>query len=303
MDSTLREGLDTPGVSFDAAQKLRIAKALVEAGVPEAEMVAPSRVVGDLEAAQRVRDSGLPLKTSGLIYANGPNAASEIKEAAACLDRFDLLVPVSTRRKPFGLREKVSVLSDALALATSSRAEVGAGFPHSTQAESGFLIEIARAAAESGAARLTVYDTNGSAEPFSVCELVGRVREAAGVPVYFHGHNDLGLATANALAAVRAGAAGLDVTVNGLGDRAGNAPLEQVALALLLRGHATGVAVGRLRALSEVVARESGVPVPKLAPVVGEFVLRHRSPSHLEHPDLFEAYDPDLIGSKRELEG
>jgi homocitrate synthase NifV len=122
------------------------------------------------------------------------------------------------------------------------------------------------------------------------------------IEIFFHAHNDLGLATANALAAVRAGASGLDLTVNGLGDRAGNASLEQVVLGLHLRGYPTGIALDRLRALSEVVARESGVDVSKQAPVVGEFIVRHKSPSHLEHSDLFETFDPNLLGIERSLE-
>jgi isopropylmalate/homocitrate/citramalate synthase len=94
----------------------------------------------------------------------------------------------------------------------------------------------------------------------------------------------------------------LDVTVNGLGDRAGNAPLEQVALALRLGGFETGVALRNLRTMSETVAKESGVQVSKLAPVVGEFVALHKSPSHLMDPDLFEAFDPKLVGIERKLD-
>ena len=133
-------------------------------------------------------------------------------------------------------------------------------------------------------------------------DLISRLAGEIAAPIFFHGHNDLGLATANSLAAVRAGAAGLDVTVNGLGDRAGNACLEQVAVALHLRGFETGIALRKLTALAAAVEKESGVPVSKLAPVVGEFVVRHKSPSHLADPDLFEAFDPELIGIERTLE-
>jgi homocitrate synthase NifV len=165
-----------------------------------------------------------------------------------------------------------------------------------------FLLEISHRAVKGGARRLTIYDTNGSADPFSVHALIARLQSEFEVAIFFHGHNDLGLATANALAAVRAGADGLDVTVNGLGDRAGNAPLEQVALALQLGGFRTGVALRNLKTLSETVAKESGVQLSKLAPVVGEFVALHKSPSHLMDPDLFEAFDPKLVGIERKLD-
>ena len=165
-----------------------------------------------------------------------------------------------------------------------------------------FLLEISQCAASEGAKRLTIYDTNGSANPFSVHTVVERLRSEVEVPIFFHGHNDLGLATANALAAVRAGADGLDVTVNGLGDRAGNASLEQVALALHLGEYTTGVKLGSLKKMSEIIEQESGVPVSKLAPVVGEFILQHKSPSHLKDPDLFEAFDPQILAMERKLD-
>jgi homocitrate synthase NifV len=301
-DSTLREGLDTPGVAFSPEQKLKIARALEEAGVQEVELVAPSRVVKDLEAAQKIKASGLRLRTSGLIYSYSPRAAQEIKEAARHLDRFDLLMPISPRREPFDRQTKIALLLDSLAVALSLKAHVGVGFPHSTQTEVEFLLEISHQAVERGAERLTIYDTNGSADPFSVSDLIGRTRKEFEVPVFFHGHNDLGLATANALSAVRAGATGLDVTVNGLGDRAGNAALEQVSLGLHLGGYRTGIAHERLKNLSEVVEKESGVQVSKLAPVVGEFVAHHISASHLKNPGLFEAYDPGLVGIRRKLD-
>ena len=301
-DSTLREGLDTPQVSFSLQQKLRIATLLDEAGVPEIEIVAPSRVLEDLEFARRVREQIPRLITSGLIYSHSPGAREEIKKASETLHRFDILMPLSQRRQPFDLSTKLSLLAEILVFSLSHHPEVGVGFPHATQSDVQFLLEISHRAVKEGARRLTIYDTNGSANPFSVHALIARMRSEFEVAIFFHGHNDLGVATANALAAVHAGARGLDVTVNGLGDRAGNASLEQVALALHLGGFETGVALRNLRTMSEVVEKESGVPLSKLAPVVGEFVLQHKSPSHLIDPDLFEAFDPKLIGIERKLD-
>jgi homocitrate synthase NifV len=301
-DSTLREGQDTPGVSFSTEQKMEIARALEEVGVPEVEIVAPSRVLRDLEAVKKIRNTESRLVTSGLIYAYSPRLADESVEASKSLHRFDLLMPVSEKREPFDRQSKVRTLLDALGVALSLQCHVGVGFPHATQTEVGFLLEIACKAAERGAERVTIYDTNGSADPFFVYDLIGRIRKELQVPIFFHGHNDLGLAVANALAAVRAGANGLDVTANGLGDRAGNVALEQVALGLHLGGYSTGITPARLKSLSKLVENESGVPVSKLAPVVGEFVAHHISASHLKNPGLFEAYDPALIGIKRKID-
>jgi homocitrate synthase NifV len=301
-DSTLREGVDTPGVSFSPEQKLRIARLLDEANVPEIEMIAPSRVLQDLEFARTVRKEIPRLITSGLIYSYSSRARVEIKAASEFLHRFDLLMPVSERREPFDRSAKVSLLTEILAFALSHHSDVGVGFPQSMQTDLPFLLEISQCAAREGAKRVTIYDTNGSADPFSVHALVERLRSEIDVAIFFHGHNDLGLATANALAAVRAGADGSDVTVNGLGDRAGNASLEQVALALHLGGFPTGVNLRSLKKMSEIVEKESGVPVSKLAPVVGEFILHHKSPSHLKDPDLFEAFDPQILAMERKID-
>jgi homocitrate synthase NifV len=301
-DSTLREGLDTPGVSFSDVQRQRIAQALERAGVSEAEVVAPARVAQDLTLARSLRSAVTRVTLSGLVYGYAADLHTEITASARELDRFDLLMPVAAQRRPTARSEKIARLQEGLRLAREHCQDVGAGFPHATQVPADFLLEIAGAAVAAGATRLTVYDTNGSADPFMVHELVGRLRDALTVPIFFHAHNDLGLATANAVAAAMAGASGLDVTVNGLGDRAGNASLEQVVMALHLRDVVTQIALPELKPLSAAVERESGVPVSGLAPVVGGYTHWHRSRSHLAHPELFEAFDPALLGTGRHLD-
>lgn len=302
-DATLREGLDTPNVVFSLEQRIRIARHLAQARVTVAEVVAPSRVSQDLGFVRKLRDEGIVLKTSGLIYAYSPDCAREVEEASASLDHFDLLMPLSKERPPEDRGTKLRMLQEALTRARDLHSDVGAGFPHSLQCDPEFLLEISEAAVQHGARRIVVYDTNGSGDPFAIASLTRRLCDRKlGAAVFFHAHNDLGLATANSLAAVMAGAVGLDVTVNGLGDRAGNASLEQVALALHLRGFDTGIELRELRTLSGVVERESGVAVSKLAPVVGEYALWHRSPSHLRKPGLFEAFDPQLILSNRKVD-
>jgi len=298
-DVTLREGLDTPGVALDRRARLRIARALQTAGIAEIEVVAPSRVQIDLEVARALKASRL--RTSGLVYANRPGCLAELRASAGVLDRVDLLMPLSPRREPSSTKEKQARLMAALGEARDLPLELGAGLPHAFTADPAFLLEMARGAIAAGARRLTVYDTSGSAEPFAVFERVADLVQELAVPVFFHGHDDLGMATANAWAAVRAGAAGLDVTVNGLGDRAGNASLEQLAALLHLRRVATGVRLDALPGLSRLVARLSGVVVPPLAPVVGAYVFAHRSPSHLKVPAEFEAIDPALLGAHRRL--
>jgi homocitrate synthase NifV len=298
-DSTLREGLDTPGVGFTTEEKMKIAELLDRAGVQEIEIVAPGFVIEDVAFAELLREKRLKTRTSGLIYAYKPDCGKEIEKAGMSLDRFDLLMPVSERRRPKDREEKVQLLLSALAEAKGSQAEVGVGFPHSTQTDVEFLLEIAGECLRQGAQRVTVYDTNGSADPFEIYNLITRLRKELGSSLCFHGHNDLGLAAANSLAAAYAGADVLDVTINGLGDRAGNASLEQVAMALYLKGVDTGVTLQDVKLLSRTVAQASGVMVPKLAPVVGAYCFCHKSPGHLDFPGLFEAFDPALVGAGR----
>jgi homocitrate synthase NifV len=300
-DSTLREGLDVPKVDFSFEQKLNIATLMHQANVPEMEVVAPGNVFQDLEFAKKLKTRGLSIRTSGLVYSFNGQAREEIKEASKYLSRLDLLMPVSPKRKPHARADKISLLLDILAFSLHHSPEVGVGFPHAAQTEIEFLLDISNEAVKQGAKRVTLYDTNGSLDPFEVYQLVKRLKEEIATPLFFHGHNDLGMATANSLVAVYAGADGLDVTVNGLGDRAGNASLEQVVLSLHLKGFESGIILNELRSLSESVEKASGIQVFKLAPVVGKHIFTHKSPGHLEYPDLFEAFNPQLVNSRRKL--
>lgn len=300
-DSTLREGLDVPGVAFSPEQRLRIAGWLADAKVPEIEVVAPGRIFEDAAFAGKLKERDLRIITSGLIYCFSPRFREEVTALCGCLDRFDLLMPLSKKRRPYDRDAKRTLLLDGLDFSLQQKQDVGVGFPHATQADPAFLLEICQASVERGATRVVIYDTDGSTDPFAVCDLVKELRANLDAPLFFHGHNDLGLATANSLAAARGGADGLDTTVNGLGDRAGNAALEQVVMALHLKGFHTGISLKALKGLSERVALESGVAVSGLAPVVGAFVATHKSPGHLETPELFEAFDPSLVGLNRKV--
>ena len=282
-------------------QKLEVVEQLDRVGVFEAEIVAPSRVVEDLGFVKRVKAKQLDLRTSGLIYASSPDVETEMKSAAGLLDRFDLLMPLSEKRRPIGGGRKVSTLMEALDKGRSLTEDIGVGFPHATQASPLFLLEIAHLAIKAGARRITIYDTHGGSEPFALRSMLEQLISEIRVPVFFHSQNDLGLALANSWAAVLAGVTGLGVSSTGLGYRAGNACLEQVAVLLERNGFKTGIRLQELETLARRVARSSGVPLSKLAPIVGELVFHHTVPSHREHPDQFEAFAPGLVGASRRL--
>jgi isopropylmalate/homocitrate/citramalate synthase len=299
-DSTLREAMDTPGVDFSLEDRLSIARTLAKLGVSEAEVVAPARVEKDLPIAERIRQENLRLATSGLIYSNRPECADQVAAAARVLDHLDLIMPLSEQREPKGSDKKIEMLIDAVSSSRDCGARISVGFPHASQVAPALVIEAAIAGVEAGAQRVIVYDTNGSAEPFAVQALIDSVVAAVEVPVHFHGHNDLGLAVANSWAAIRSGAQGLDVTLNGLGDRAGNASLEQLAMLLHLQGVETGIVMEQLPPACRLIERLSGVPVSRLAPVIGEYAFDHRSPTHLGIPREFEAFAPTLVGGSRQ---
>jgi homocitrate synthase NifV len=287
--------LDVPGVEF------ALPTMLDALGVAEIEIVAPGKVQEDLPFANTLKKLALGVRSTGLIYAMSPSLDAEISGAAACLDHVDLIISLSRRRKPLTAAEKWQRLAAALDAAANKLPGVGVGFPNATQSDPALLLDMAVRAVEQGAARITLYDTNGSADPFGVFDLVRDIRSQIAAPIFFHGHNDLGMVTANALAAVMAGANGIDTTINGLGDRAGNCPLEPLAVALALRGIPTGILLERLPSIARVVAEKSGIPISPLAPVIGALVFSHKSPGHMEVPELFEAFDPALVGAKRQL--
>jgi homocitrate synthase NifV len=301
-DSTMREGLDVPGIALDAVQKRELLRRLAEAGIPEAEVVAPGHFERDLDSAKEIGASESTVKLSGLIYGYGSDWRDQIAKAKGVLDRVDILIPLCDLRPPTDRREKSSLLKTAMRVSRDTFESAGAGFPHATQVETPFLLDMCLEAVQAGAKRITLYDTNGSFDAWEVTGLIEKVRAVISAEICFHAHNDLGLATANSLAAVRAGADCLDVTVNGLGDRAGNASLEQVAVSLHLRGVTTGLRLDLLRELSRTVEAMTLIPVPKLAPIVGEFVFCHKSPGHLGSPELFEAFDPALVGGVRSFD-
>jgi isopropylmalate/homocitrate/citramalate synthase len=198
-------------------------------------------------------------------------------------------------------------IGEAVAYAVQNGIRVGYFGVDSTRAEPDFYDAAYTTAAEAGASEVVVVDTIGVAAPEAVGELVERTRELVGpdVPVHFHGHNDFGLATANAIAAVRAGARWIHGTVNGMGERAGNANIAEVALALkALYGVETALDLARMRALAERVRALSGYELEPWKPLVGENLFRRESgavASQFHDPPSIEPYSSELVGAERSI--
>jgi isopropylmalate/homocitrate/citramalate synthase len=303
-DTTLRDGEQTVGVVLDPQQKLEIARGLAEAGVERIEAGFPRVSPDDWEAVRLIVEAGLPAEIWGFSRAVRADveALVELGVKASVIES-----PISDLKlKALGVsREKMlGRIREAVAYAAENGITVAYFGVDSTRADRAFFDEAYAAAVEAGAAEVAVVDTIGVATPEAVHELVGRTQEL-GVPVHFHGHNDFGLATANAVAAVRAGARWIHGTINGMGERAGNANIGEVALALrALWGVETKLDLARVRELSERVRELSGYTLEPWKPLVGENLFRRESgavASQFHDPPSIEPYSSELIGAGRSI--
>ncbi len=186
-DATLREGLDVPKVEFDIAARRAIFKRLGQARAGEMELVAPSRVLQDL---QWVRKLGRFVKkhvTSGLVYATSTILDREVEALIAGVSRFDILLPVSSHRTPYDLNAKIELLTSVLKSINRRYANFGVGFPNATQVDEEWLMRLGDVAVTHGAQRLTIYDTNGSIDPFRLKPLIERLKKYLIANCFFMG--------------------------------------------------------------------------------------------------------------------
>ncbi|MEW6720570.1 MAG: homocitrate synthase [Thermodesulfobacteriota bacterium] len=307
IDTTLRDGEQAPGVSFAPEEKVRLARMLDAAGIDEIEAGTPAMGGGEADAVRRIASLGLRARVTAWNRA----VEADIDASAACgVKAVAVALPVSERHIAAKLgKDREWVLARLRACVSHGKRLglfVSVGAEDASRAEPQFLADFARAAERAGADRVRFCDTVGVLDPFAMFEAVSRMVAAVGIPVAVHTHDDLGMATANALAAVRAGASFVDVTVNGIGERAGNAALEEVVMGLrhaLLRETAAEPAM--LGVLSRFVRRVSGHPLPPWKAIVGENAFRHESGIHadgvLKDPGTYEPFPPETVGASRRI--
>lgn len=307
-DTTLRDGEQTAGVVFSLAEKVAIARLLDTIGVQEIECGIPAMGEEEQASVRALVDLGLNAR---LITWNRAVVSDIQASLAAGVTAVDISLSVSDihiRNKLGKDRDWVKEqLKFALGFAKEHDLYVSVGGEDSSRADPAFLVELMVIARDLGADRFRFCDTLGILDPFATFDKISYLR--ARVPeleLEVHTHNDLGMATANAIAGVRAGARFVNTTVNGLGERAGNAALEEVVMALK---HACGVDPGidtrRFVELSRLVGQASCRPVPEWKAVVGERVFAVESGLHadgvLKHPGNYEGFAPEEVGLERQI--
>jgi len=304
-DTTLRDGEQTVGVVLDPEQKLEIAKLLDELGIDRIEAGFPRVSQDDWDAVKLISDAGLQAQVWGFSRAVPADleALVELGVSASVIES-----PISDLKlNAIGVdREKMlDRITSAMRFAGDNGILAAFFGVDSTRAEPDFYERVYKSAVEAGAQEVVVVDTLGIASPEAVADLVGKTVEWVGpdVPVHFHGHNDFGLATASAVAAVRAGAQWIHGTINGMGERAGNADLGEVALTLrALYGVESNLRLDRIRDVAARVQTLSGYALEPWKPVTGETLFQRESgavASQFHDPPSIEPYSSALVAAER----
>ncbi|MBR8828845.1 MAG: homocitrate synthase [Gomphosphaeria aponina SAG 52.96 = DSM 107014] len=306
-DTTLRDGEQAAGVAFTVEEKVAIAELMDAIGIQEIEVGIPAMGLDEAVAISRIAALGLRAKVLGWNRA----VRSDIQASIACgLKRVHISIPVSqiqiAAKFQGNCRLVLDKLRDAISFAVDHGLFVAFGGEDSSRADEAFLLDVANSAVSWGASRFRFCDTVGILDPVTTGEKVAKLVKSLPVPVEMHTHNDFGLATANALAGVRAGATSVNTTVNGLGERAGNAATEEIIMAVKrLYGMEVGIDTTRLRELSQLVATASGCAVPPWKAIVGENAFAHESGIHahgvLQNPVTYEPFAPEEVGRERRL--
>ena len=306
-DTTLRDGEQTPGVCFSLDEKLEIARKLDQFKIHQIEAGFPIVSQRERESVKKIANEDLNADILALT-----RTKSEDIDAALDCDVDGIITFIGTsdihldHKMHITRQDAINLCESAVDYAHDHGVYVAFSAEDATRTDIDFLKRIYLKAEECGADRVHIADTTGAITPQGIEYLVSELTKNLNVNIALHCHNDFGLAVINSITGVLAGATGISTTVNGIGERAGNASLEELIMALkILYGKNLGFKTKYIKKLSDIVSKASGLPIPYNKPVVGNNVFRHESGIHvdavIEEPLCYEPYVPELVGQKRQL--
>lgn len=305
-DVTLRDGEQMPGVVFRSDEKIEIAIKLNEVGVEIIEAGFPVVSEAEMRAVRDVSNLGLDSKISVL----SRSVPTDVDAALACdVDMVSVFIATSDLHLKYKLHmtceEAIKTAFETVEYAKDHGLIVRFSAEDATRTDFNLLKRLYKKAEEYRADYVSIADTVGIMNPRTTFFLVSEIKKVVAIPICMHCHDDLGLALANTLAAAEAGAKQLHTTVNGIGERSGNTPLEELMVALRIHYAVERYDTTKLTDLSKLVQSCSGVLMPKNKAVVGENAFAHESGIHvaavLEEPRTYELYSPEMVGSARRI--
>ncbi|AOR22311.1 homocitrate synthase [Clostridium taeniosporum] len=307
VDTTLRDGEQTAGVVFANAEKIAIAEMLSELGIDQLEVGIPTMGGDEKNAIKEIVKRNL--KSS--IMAWNRAVIGDIEQSIDCgVDAVAISISVSDIHIQHKLKTSrqwvLENMVKSVEFAKKNGLYVSVNGEDASRADQEFLIQFIQAAKQAGADRFRYCDTVGIMGPFNIQKRIKELYDTTKFNIEMHTHNDFGMATANAIAGIQGGATHVGVTVNGLGERAGNAALEEVLMALMIvYGYKGDINTTMFKDLSEYVSRASGRELPKWKAIVGSNMFAHESGIHadgaLKDPTNYEAFDPSIVGLERQI--
>lgn len=306
-DTTLRDGEQTPGVCFSKEEKLDIAHKLDEVKIPQIEAGFPIVSEKEKDTVKTIANEGLNAQIICLARTKKEDIDAALDSDVDGIITFMGASDLHLEHKLHFTREQaLNTCMKSIEYAKDHGLFVAFSAEDATRADLDFLKRLYKKAEGYGVDRVHVADTVGAANPQGIDYLIRELKKEINVDIAMHCHNDFGLAVANSISGLLAGASAVSVTTNGIGERAGNASLEELAMSLkLLYGKDLGFKTKHIKELSDLVSKATGLPVPYNKPVVGKNIFRHESGIHVDavivEPLTYEPYVPELVGQKRQI--
>ncbi|MFA6709881.1 MAG: homocitrate synthase [Candidatus Methanomethylophilaceae archaeon] len=306
-DTTLRDGEQTAGIVFANIEKYKIAQMLDDAGVPQIECGIPIMGGDEKAAVKHIAHMGLNASVLGWNRATIADVDSsldcDVDSVAISMSSSDIHIENKLRKTRQWVLEQISA---SVQHAADHGMYISCNAEDASRADLMFLIDFAKTAKEAGANRIRYCDTIGREDPFTAYERIKTIIKVVGIDVEMHTHNDFGMANANSVAGVKAGAKFVSTTVMGIGERSGNAALEEVVMTCRhILNLETGVDTRKLRPLAEFVSKAANRPIEKAKPFLGENCFAHEAGIHadgiIKNAMNYEPYDPEEVGLTRSI--